>query len=274
MTHIHPTAIVDTAASIGEGVSIGPFTIIEAGAVIGDRTKILSSAFVAGCCEIGPDCEIHTGALVGGPPQMLGMKGAGGRVRVGAGTIVREHVTIHRATDDAAATTVGEGCFLLANSHIAHDCRVGNEVVLANGALLAGHVSVGDRAFVSGNAVVHQFARIGRLAMIGGGSRVAKDVVPFTMVVNDSEVYGLNTVGLRRAGFNAAERQELKRIFRTLYRSSLNLSQALDVLRGGEPSSVLTEILTFIEGSKRGLCAGGPRGRRMKSAARDTDDDR
>lgn len=273
MTTIHPTAIVDSSVKLGVDVHVGPFAIIEAGAAVGDRTTIYSSAHVAGCCEIGADCEIHIGALIGGAPQMRDMRGPGGRVRIGDGAILREHVTVHRSIHEDGVTMVGARCFLLANCHVAHDCVVGDEVILANGALLAGHVTVGERTFISGNAVVHQFVRIGRLAMIGGASRVAKDVLPFSMVVNDSEVYGLNVVGMRRAGLSVAERAEVKRAYRLIYRSGLNVTSAVEALRADGASPLIREWIAFIEGSKRGLCAAGPRGRRLRSGARADEDE-
>jgi UDP-N-acetylglucosamine acyltransferase len=273
MTTIHPTAIVDSGATLGEDVDVGPFAIIEAGANVGDRTRIFSSAYIAGGCEIGADCEIHVGTVIGGPAQMRIMHGPGGRISIGDHTILREHVTVHRSIHEDGVTRVGSRCFLLVNSHVAHDCVVGDDVTLANGALLAGHVTVGDRTFISGNAGVHQFVRVGRLVMIGGASRVAKDVLPFTLVVNDSEVYGLNVVGMRRAGLTEEQRAEIKRAYRTIYRSGLNVSSALDVLRTNGLSPLVRELIEFAEGSTRGLCAAGPRGSRMRSAIRQGEDD-
>jgi UDP-N-acetylglucosamine acyltransferase len=272
MRRIHRLAVVDPSAELGEDVEIGPFVVIEAGASIGDRTRIMASAVIEGCCEVGPDCEVHAGAALGGAPQMRIMSGPGGRVTIGSGTIIREHVTVHRAVNADAVTTIGLNGFLLAHSHVAHDCRVGDEVTMANGALLAGHVTVGDRAFISGNSAVHQFVRIGRVAMIGGGSRVTKDVLPFTTVALDSEVFGLNVVGLRRAGFSSDERLIIKRAYRTIYRSGLNVSQACAALRAAGGSPLIDEMVAFAESAKRGLCAGGPRGQRMQKLSA-TDDD-
>jgi UDP-N-acetylglucosamine acyltransferase len=267
MPTIHPTAIVDPAACLGGDVHVGPYCIVEAGAVIGDRTRLLSSAFVAGCSVIGCDCELHHGAAVGGAPQMRIMDGPGGSVRIGAHTVLREFVTVHRATKADRCTTVGDRGFLMATSHVAHDCQVGDDVTIANGTALAGFVTVGDRAFISGNVCVHQFARIGRLAMIGGLARVTKDVPPFVTVVETGLVVGLNVVGMRRAGMTSAERLEVKRAYQALYRSGLNVSQARAALRA-QPSSPLTsEILAFVEGSRRGLCAAASRGGRRRSGA-------
>jgi UDP-N-acetylglucosamine acyltransferase len=266
MPSIHPTAIVDPSAHLGEDTEVGPYAIIEARADIGDHARIMAHAFVGADTTIGPYCELHLGAAVGGQPQMRIMSGPPGRVRIGAGTVIREYVTIHRATKPDAWTTVGARCFLLATSHVAHDCTLGDEVTLANGALLAGHVTVGDRAFISGNTAVHQFVRIGRLAMIGGLARVPKDVPPFAMVACDGAVYGLNVVGMRRAGMTSAERLEVKRAFHAIYHADLNVSQALEAL-GAQPASPLTdEIIAFVRASVRGICAGRRRRSREESS--------
>lgn len=262
MTNIHPTALVDSAAQLGHDVSIGPYAIVEAGAVVGDRTQLMVSAFVAGCSTIGADCQLHQGAAVGGAPQMRVMDGPGGRVRIGNGTILREHVTVHRAVGTDAWTTVGDRCYLLATSHVGHDCAVGHEVTIANGALLAGFVSVGDRAFISGNVAVHQFVRVGRLVMIGGLARVPKDVPPFTMVARDGWVYGLNVVGMRRAGLTPEDRLTIKRAYHTIYHAKLNVSQAIETLLAQAPAPLVNEIVAFIKGSKRGLCSARRRNHR------------
>lgn len=264
MVRIHPTAIVDPATRLGRHVEIGPFAIVEAGATLGSDVVVGASAYIAGCCTIGEGCRIDIGAVLGRSAQIRDADSSGGRLTIGPGSTIREHVTVHRASQEDGCTRIGARAFLLANSHVAHDCVLGDDVTLANGALLAGHVSIGDRAFLSGNAVVHQFVRIGRLAMIGGGARVGKDVLPFTTVVNYSEVGSLNTVGLRRAGFTFDDRLLLKRIFRVVYRSGLNLSQAVDVLRADAGLPLVGEVLEFIAGTTRGLCAAGPRGRRLR----------
>jgi UDP-N-acetylglucosamine acyltransferase len=251
---IHPTAVVDPTAELGVGVEIGPHAVIEAGARIGDRTRIMASAFVASPCEIGPDCEIHVGASVGAPAQVRGLRGPGGRVEIGARAIIREHVTIHRAMGDGV-TRLGTAVFLLAGCHVAHDCRIGDGVTLSNGALLAGHVSIDAGAFLSGNVVVHQHVQVGRLAMIGGLARVTKDVPPFVTVVGNSEVCGINVVGMRRAGMSAAQRENAKRAYAVVYRSRLNVSQAAARLRSLPANEELAAWLAAIESSARGLCA-------------------
>jgi UDP-N-acetylglucosamine acyltransferase len=263
---IHPTALVDPLAQLGADVEIGPFSIVKAGATIGDRTRVLSHAFIASACDIGPDCEIHMGTVLGHTPQIRGIAPPWGRLVIGAGNIVREQVTIHAASKPGQATRLGSGNFLLAGCHVAHDCQIGDNNVIANGALLAGHVVLGSRAFVSGNAGVHQFVRIGDLAMIGGKARVSKDVPPFMMVVGDSQVRALNVIGLRRAGYSPEERRQIKLGFRILYRSGLNVTHAVERLHQLPESRGIRTLLDFIASSRRGLCAAGPRGRRLGTA--------
>jgi UDP-N-acetylglucosamine acyltransferase len=235
--------------------------VIESGARIADRTRILASAFVASVCEIGPDCEVHAGAVLGGPAQVRGARGTGGRLDIGARTVIREHVTIHRALRGEGRTVIGADNWLLAGSHVAHDCRVGDGATIANGALLAGCVTVGEGAFLSGNVVVHQHVRIGRLAMIGGQARVTKDVPPFALVIGDSEVCGLNVMGMRRAGLSAVQRRNASRAYAAVYRSGLNVSQAAAHLRTLPPNAESQAWLAFIAASTRGLC--GARRRRV-----------
>lgn len=253
---IHATAVVDPSAELGVGVDVGPHAVIEAGARIGDRTRIMAAAFVASPCDVGADCEVHVGAVVGAPAQVRGLRGPGGRVEIGPRVIIREHVTIHRAGQEGSATVLGSDNFLLSGCHVAHDCRVGNGVTITNGALLAGHVTIGDGAFLSGNVVIHQYVQVGRLAMIGGQARVAKDVPPFVMVVGDSEVCGLNVVGMRRAGMSATQRQNAKRAYAVVYRSRLNVSQAAARLLTLPANDELEAWLASIQASGRGLCAG------------------
>jgi UDP-N-acetylglucosamine acyltransferase len=258
---IHPTAVVDRTAQIGVDVAIGPFAIIEAGARIGDRTSIVASAFVARHADIGHDCEVHVGAVIGQPAQIRDLRGPGGATTIGPRTIIREHVTVHRASREDGITSVGADNLLMAGCHIAHDCRTGDAVTIANGTLLAGCVTIGDRAFLSGNVVVHQFVRIGDLAMIGGLSRVSKDVPPFMLIVGDSKVCGVNVTGLRRARFDAEQRQAVRRAYSILYRSGHAISRAVERLRSEPGSPEIDAILRFIDASTRGLCAPRQRGR-------------
>jgi UDP-N-acetylglucosamine acyltransferase len=257
---IDPTAIVSSGAVLGRGVQIGPYAVIEDGACIGDRTRIDAHAFIAGAIEIGADCEVHVGAVLGLTAQIRGLEGPGGGLVIGPRTVIREHVTIHRASQPGQRTSIGADGFLLGGCHVAHDCRVGDGVTIANGALLAGFVTLGDGAFVSGNVVIHQFVRVGTLAMIGGQARVSKDVPPFVLVVGDSRVRGLNVVGMRRAGLSAEQRRAVRRAFGVLYLSELNVTQALAALREEPDSPEARTLIAFIEGSTRGLCRGPRRG--------------
>lgn len=252
---IHPTAVVDGTAVLGADVFIGPNVIVQAGARIGDRTRIVASALVAEQADIGPDCELHFGAVVGLPAQMRGPLGAGGATIIGPRTVIREHATVHRASRENGATVLGADNYLMACCHVAHDCRTGDGVTIANGALLAGCVTLGDRVFVSGNVAIHQFVRVGELAMIGGLSRVSKDVPPYMLVVGDSKVCGVNVIGMRRASMSAAERHTVRRAYAILYRSGLAMSRAVERLRAEPPSAVIESMLRFIATSTRGLCA-------------------
>jgi UDP-N-acetylglucosamine acyltransferase len=254
---IHPMALVDPRAYLGAGVTVGPFAIVEAGVAIGDRCRVMAGAFIAAGSDIAADCEIHMYAVVGHRPQIRDFEGPGGGVCIGSGTIVREHVTVHASRDPNGLTRIGRNSFLLAGCHIAHDCRIGDSVTIANGALLAGHVALADRVFVSGNVVVHQFVQVGELAMIGGQARVSKDVPPFMLVVGDSRVRGVNVVGMRRAGWSAGQRRSVRDAYGILYRSSLNVSDALARLRNLPDSPEVRSLIGFIEHSTRGICAAG-----------------
>ena len=238
MTRIHPTALIEDGAVIGDDVEIGPHAVIFRHAAI------------------GPQCRIHTGAVIGDVPQDLAFKNVESFVRIGAGCVIREHVTIHRGTKEGTGTVVGDGCYLMAHSHLGHNVQLGRQVILANGVLLAGYVEIGDLAFISGNACVHQFVRIGRLAMLAGLTAAAKDVPPFctTRALTLNRVTALNVIGMRRAGMTPTERAEAKEAFRLLYRASLNVTQALDAIRGKFQGGPAIEMCDFIAASKRGIC--------------------
>ena len=252
---IHPTAVIGPGVELGEGVSVGPHAVIFTGVSVGPRTRI------------------HAGAVLGDEPQDLGFKGGDSRVRIGADCVIREHVTIHRGTKPGTETVVGDGCFLMAGSHLAHNVVLGQRVILANGALLAGYVQVGDAAFVSGNTVVHQFVRIGRLAMLSGGGAISQDVPPFCTTRGGSlnNVAGLNVVGLRRAGFTPAQRLDVRRAFKLLYRSGLNTRQAVEAIRAQFADGPPRELADFAAGARRGIVAF--RGARAASAGDEVDAD-
>lgn len=236
---IHPTAIVESGAHVGEGTEIGPHTVIYKHVTI------------------GPNCKIHAGAVIGDTPQDLSFKNVESFVRIGANCVIRENVTIHRGTIEGSATAVGDQCYLMANSHLAHNVTLGNKVIMANGALLGGYVEVGDGAFISGNVVVHQFVRVGRLAMLAGLSAMSKDVPPFCTMRAAclNIVVGLNVIGMRRAGLSPAQRQEIKKAFSLLFRSGMNVSQAVEQIRLEFASGPARELADFAATSKRGICA-------------------
>jgi UDP-N-acetylglucosamine acyltransferase len=250
---IHPTALVEKGARLGEGVELGAYVIVERDTEIGERTRLLTSAVIRRFTRLGPDNTVHEGAVLGGEPQDLSFRDCESSLRIGAGNRIREGVTIHRGTSPGSSTEVGSECFLMAYSHVAHDCRLGDGVILANNVALAGHVRIDDRAFLSGGVVVHQFCRVGRLAMIGGNAKIVKDCLPF--VVTDGvpgRARGLNLVGLRRAGIPASDIRTLKEAYRMLLRSRLPLEAALETIsRLGHP--LADELVSFARTAKRGF---------------------
>lgn len=252
---IHSTAIVAPDARIGEGVTIGAFAIVGEDCTIGDGCVIAPRATLERNVTLGRNVQVGIGSVLGGLPQDLKFRGEHTTVEIGDDTVIREYATINRGTSQSRRTTVGEGCFIMSYVHLAHDCHIGNRVILANMVQLAGHVTVGDRANIGGVSAVHQFARIGRNAFIGGCSRVAKDVPPFMKAVgNPMKLYGLNTVGLQRSGFADETVLALKRAYRLLFRSDLNVGQAVERVEaevGGIPE--VRELLAFLEASERGV---------------------
>ena len=254
---IHPSAWVDPKAKLGDSVEVGPFAVIEGGAQIGDRCVIGPHAVIRRFVTMGPGCRVYPGACIGDEPQDLAFKGVDSFVRVGANCVMREGVTIHRGTKEGTVTQVGDNCFLMANSHLAHNVKLGNNVILANGALLGGYVEVADRAFISGNSAVHQFVRIGTLVMASGCAVMTKDVPPYCIVpaTGLNRVVGLNVVGMRRAGMSSEDRLAVRRGFKVLYCSGLNVAQAVERLKKEFPEGPVRAMWEFIEGSKRGICA-------------------
>lgn len=270
--NIHSTAIVNAKAELGANVTIGPFCVIDADVKIGANTRIGPHVTILPYTSIGPGCTIHAHAVLGDLPQDMAFKDAASYVRIGANCTIREGVTIHRGTKPDTETVMGDGCYLMVNSHLAHNVRLGNHVILANGALLAGYVEVGDRAFISGNAVIHQFCRVGKLSMMSGNSAISKDLPPFCTVRSSrvNSIAGLNVVGLRRSGFDVAGRLAVKRAFQTLYKSGLNVSQATAKIRAESPSGAVLEFCEFVEQSKRGICRFG--GETEEDGGRATED--
>lgn len=251
---IHPTAIVSRYATIGQGVSIGPYVVVEGDAVIGDGCRLEAHVVIKEGTILGPNNHICEGAILGGLPQHVHMPEHPGKVIIGAGNVIREHVTIHRALDENEATVVGDNNLLMVNAHVAHDCRLGNHCILANNVMLAGHVTVGDRAYLSGAVAVHQFCRIGTLAMVGGHARVGKDIPPYVTVDGFTTlVVGLNIIGLRRAGFSVQQIRQLKEAYRIIYRSQLPWHSILETLRTQFPDGPAALLYSFLATTTRGI---------------------
>lgn len=252
---VHATAIVHPNANIARGVEIGPYCIVGENVSIGTGTVLQAHVVINGWTHIGEDCLIYPFATVGAASQDRKYHGERAFTRVGNRTVLREYVSIQRATGEGEVTAVGDDCLLLAYVHVAHNCMLGNGVTMSNLAQLAGHVEVGDFTTIGGQAGVHQFTRIGRYAMIGGASKLTKDVPPFFLIEgNPAQPYGLNSVGLRRAGFTVDERNEIKKFYKILYNPKLNVSQAIDTMKAEAISDPGREIIAFLEaGSQRGI---------------------
>jgi UDP-N-acetylglucosamine acyltransferase len=265
---IHPTAIIHPGAKLDKTVQIGPYTVIDEGVELGPHCIIGPHVYITGRTTIGAHNRFYAGCVIGEAPQDLKYAGEPTRLRIGDRNVFREHVTVHRSNKMAEETVVGSENFLMANSHVAHNCRLGNLVILANGALLAGHVTVDDRAFISGNCVVHQFVRIGTLALMQGGSAISQDLPPYAVARGDNGICGLNTVGLRRAGLTPPERLELKQVYRLLFREGKNLRAALASAQAKFFSTPARIMMDFVAASKRGVCSdvgGAQNGLEMRS---------
>ncbi|MHC4269750.1 MAG: acyl-ACP--UDP-N-acetylglucosamine O-acyltransferase [Planctomycetota bacterium] len=253
---IHKTAIIDPRADLGKDVDIGPFVVIEEEVTIGSGTVLGPNVYIRPYTSIGPGCHVHAGAVLGGVPQDVNFKGDKSFVTIGKNCQIREGVTINRGTQADSVTEIGDGCFLMAFSHFGHNVKLGHGVTVANGSLFAGYVEVGDQAFISGNCLLHQFVKVGRLAMLGGGCCVTKDVPPFCMTKNLglNKIAGLNSVGLRRSTLPTKDQQEIKEAFKLLFNSGLNVGQAQERIKSNYPSGPASEFSTFIEKSERGIC--------------------
>jgi UDP-N-acetylglucosamine acyltransferase len=252
---IDPRAVVDVGATLGEGVTVDPFAIVGPDVTVGSGTRIGSGALVSGHTEIGENCTIAHGAVVGTDPQDLKYDGETTFVRVGRGTTIREFATVNRASGEGEATVIGDDCLVMAYAHVAHNCAIGDSAIIANATNLAGHVIVEDHAIVGGMTPVHQFVRIGAYSFVGGGSRVTKDVPPYFKAAGcPFRPIGINSVGLARHGFSEDARRHLRQVFRILYLSGLNTSQALARIREELPMIAEVErVLDFVAGSSRGI---------------------
>jgi len=256
-TRIHKSAIVDSKASIDEGVEIGPFCIVGEGAKLKKGTKLVSNAIIEGEVEIGEDCTIHPFTSIGLQPQDTKYKDEKTGVKIGNNNTIREYVTIHRASvGGSGLTQIGNNNFLMAYVHIAHDCKIGNNVTMANLATLAGHVVVEDYAVIGGIVAIHQYTRIGAYAMVGGFSGVGQDISPYTMASGPrAKLFGLNSIGLKRHGFSDSAINNLKKAYKILYREKNTLKDAVKKVQKEFPDSKeIKTLVEFIEKNTRGIC--------------------
>lgn len=251
---IHATAVVDSRAQLGPNVAIGPYSVIDSAVQIGEGSSIGPHVHLTGHTTIGRNNRFHAGCVIGDEPQDLKYRGEPTRLRIGDGNIFREHVTVHRSRMVEEETRVGNGNLFMAHSHVGHNCIIGDQVILANGALLGGHSIVEDRAFISGNCLVHQFARVGKMALMQGGSAISKDLPPFTVARGDNGMAGLNTIGLRRAGMDSTARLELRRLYHRLFRSGLKLKDAVAQARVEFNGEAARHMIEFIASTSRGIC--------------------
>ncbi len=268
---IHHTAIVDRRSEIESDVEIGPYCVIDGLVRIGRGTKLYHGVYVTGWTDIGEGCVFHPGVIVGHEPQDVKYHGERSYCRVGRNCVFREHVTVHRGTIPESTTSVGDDCFLLAGSHVAHNCTIGNRVTLINNVLLAGHVEVANRVTMGGGAVVHQFVRIGELSMIPGIGRVPKDAPPYSLLGIDGRVAGLNRVGMRRAGMSADEFRDVRDAYRLLFGQRMPFSEAVERLASEVRTAAGRLVLEFVKGeSKRGV-AGRIRKSHQRGASIEAD---
>ncbi len=254
---IHATAHISPTARIAEDAEIGPNVIVGDNSSIGSGTVVMANVVIGPWTTIGSGNKIHYGAIVGHDPQDIGYNGEESYAVIGNGNIIREYATIHRGNRPGTTTIIGDNNFIMIQAHVAHNCEIGNQVVLAGGALLAGHVSVADSAIISGNCVVHQFCRIGRLAMMRGLSRTSRDVPPFCIMDETHTVKSLNLIGLRRNGFDAKKVRALKNAYLVLFRGGLNMQNASEQVEAEvDMTDDVQELIDFIRSSKRGVCFG------------------
>ena len=249
MASIHPSA------KLGANVRIGAFAVIDADVELGADCVIGPHVYLTGTTRIGSGNQFHAGCVIGDAPQDLKYKAEQTHVKIGDNNVFREHVTVHRSNKPGEETVIGSHNFLMANCHVGHNCQLGDHIIIGNGALLAGHAVVQDRAFISGNCLVHQFCRVGTLVLMQGGSGISQDLPPFTVAQRGNEICGLNVIGLRRAGYTAEQRLELKRLYHALFRSGKNLSVAIKEAKKTFTSPAAKILLDFVAGAKRGVCS-------------------
>jgi len=253
---IHPTVVIDPKAEIDSDVEIGPYSIISKNVSIGSKTKIGSHVVVDPYVTISPDCNIFQYAAIGAVPQSLKFKGEESYVKIGRGCIIREFVTVHRGTEfGGGITEIGEESFLMAYTHIAHDCIIGRKVILSNNASLAGHITIGDYTIVGGLVGIHQFVNIGEHAFIGGKSAIVKDIPPYVIAAGDrAKLHGMNSIGLKRSGFSQSTLSALKKVYRIVFRIGLTLNEAIErVSAEVEQIPEVVNFIDFIKASERGI---------------------
>ena len=257
MSDIHSSAIIGKDVTLGPGNTIGPNVTIEDGVKLGAHNRILQGAFLGRGTELGDHNEIHMNAVIGHVPQDIAYKNEATFTKIGSKNIIREFVTIHRGTKEGTSTVIGDGNFIMAYCHIAHNCRLGNNIIMVNQASLTGHCFVEDRVFLSGMTGFHQFTRIGTLSMVSALTAINKDIPPYVVCGGRPGVaQGINVVGIRRAGIGPQVRAEIKEAYKLLYRSGLNVSQALEAIKSSLKSSEVAHMVEFIEASKRGILDG------------------
>ncbi|MBI4395038.1 MAG: acyl-ACP--UDP-N-acetylglucosamine O-acyltransferase [Candidatus Omnitrophica bacterium] len=253
---IHPTAIVDPEADLGAGVTVGPYSIIEANVSIGEGTVIGARATIEGHTTVGKENQIFTGAVIGSVTQDKKYQGGVTYLRIGDRNKIREYVTVNPGTEDGSETVIGDDNLIMAYAHVAHNCVIGNKTIIANAGTLAGHVVVEDRAVIGGLSGVHQFVRIGYLSIMGGNSKAVQDIPPYVMVDgHPAKAYGLNVVGMERAGVSKEERLLLKRAFKIIFRYRLSTKNAIQILKNElQTSPAVIRLIKFLENSERGIC--------------------
>jgi UDP-N-acetylglucosamine acyltransferase len=256
---IHPTAIIEPGARLADDVHVGPWCSVGSRVTLGAGCVLQSRCVLDGDLEIGERNFFGHGCVIGGPPQDFAFDPqTRSRVRIGSGNTFREYVTIHRGTKEDSSTVVGDSCYLMVGTHLGHNVCMANRVIVANNSLFAGYVEVGEGSVIGGGAVFHQFIRIGAFTMVRGGSRFSKDIPPFCVADSNNVVRGINTVGLRRAGFKPEARTELRRAFKRIFRSGLNVRAALESVRSESWQPQVESLFEFIRTTKRGICTAIP----------------
>ncbi len=252
---IHPTAVVHKKAKLGARVSVGPYAVIDEHVTLGADCIVGAHTYVTGHTTAGAKNHFFAGAIIGEAPQDLKYRGEPTRLKIGDSNVFREHVTAHRSNTTREDTVIGSNNLFMAHSHIGHNSHLGDHIIIANGALLGGHVNVADRVFISGNCLLHQFVRVGTLAMMQGGSGISQDLPPFTVARGDNGICGLNVVGLRRAGLTADQRRDLKRLYLVLFRGGRKLREAVEEAREEFKSDADRVMLDFVAATRRGICS-------------------